>query len=254
MAGPVRFTSTRLAATGKMGKPKCDNNGYYEICLGALNIFNSKGEYYTLNGAEKLFQQSSSFMRRMTMACLKSEEGHPKPGNMSQENFISRLLRIEEPNVCAHIKKVELDFDYAKKVNNAPSQDCVGIVGWVKPAGPLGKSLEDSFNNPDEEVCFSIRAFTKDYWERGTKYRVLDEIVTWDHVTEPGISLATKYNSAATESFEDILFTKGMIERIINDTPSDMMAMESGLSIARSLLASMVETDTGIMIPRSAKW
>ena len=184
----VRFTCSVLNGTGKAGKLPRDEFGYYTQPIGGLNVFNSAGDYYPYESAKHLFQSSSAFMRRINSGCLKSEEGHPKPlPGQSMESFAQRVMSIDEKNVCAHIAEVYLDFDNVKDKNGKP---IIAIMGKVKPSGPYGAALEESFNNPKEEVCFSIRAFTDDVRIAGIKQRNLLEVVTFDHVTEPGISSA----------------------------------------------------------------
>jgi hypothetical protein len=68
---------------------------------------------------------------------------------------------------------------------------------------------------------------------RGVKYRELDQVVCWDNVAEPGISIANKWNSPALESLGDFKVELNMIEDIINDTTS--IATEDCKEIAREI-------------------
>ena len=109
MANKVVFTSVK-AKSVKNAQLEKDGEGYYTITLGALNVYNSAGNYYALNGAKELFEGSGSLMRRINNGFLKAETGHPKrvPGSTIGE-FMARILRIDEGNVCAHIKEVTLE-------------------------------------------------------------------------------------------------------------------------------------------------
>ena len=88
----VRFTCTSLTGTGKEGVIRPDENGYYDMVIGGLNMLNSAGEYYEYEGAKELFNQSSSFMRRVKRGALRGEVGHPRrePGQ-SIDSFMNRV-------------------------------------------------------------------------------------------------------------------------------------------------------------------
>lgn len=177
----VKFTCTTLLGD-KQGILLPDDDGYYAQPIGGLNVYNSVGEFYTYQGAKQLFESSSALMRRIKTACLKSELGHPKPiPGQSYESFAQRVMEIDDKNVCAHISEVWLDFDNVKGANGKP---IIVIMGKVKPAGPYADSLKQSFENPKENVCFSVRGFTDDRFIGGIKERALKEIVTWDKVVK----------------------------------------------------------------------
>jgi outer membrane protein assembly factor BamD len=52
----VRFACTSLVGTNKTGMLRKDADGYYEVVVGALNVFNSAGEYYVYEKARQLFE------------------------------------------------------------------------------------------------------------------------------------------------------------------------------------------------------
>lgn len=207
----VRFTSTKLEARNKKGIIKPDENGYYDIVVGGLNTFNSMGQYYTLEGAKELFETSSILMRRIAGGNLRGELDHPKRlPNQSMDDYMHRLLYIDRDNEVCHFSEVWLDHDYGKNHPELNNPALVAIMAKVRPTGPKGYMLEQGLNNAKENVCFSIRSFTKDFMHRGRVHRVLAEIVTWDLVNEPGISIANKYDSASLEGL-DILVTESML-------------------------------------------
>ena len=239
MSNQVRFACTALAGTNRAGKLVADANGYYDMVVGGLNVFNSVGQYYTYEGAKELFEESSQFMRRVKRGVLAGEQGHPKwqPG-MSEAAYAQRIMSIYEENVCCHHKEVYLDFDNVKDEAGRP---VIAIRSKLKPAGPHGEALRQSLENPDENVCFSIRAFTDDFQDRGrglTK-RILRTIVTWDRVTEPGLSVAEKYKSPSLESLEDRYFSRGVLERGMADAQVRGIATESSLMTGHELFKAM---------------
>lgn len=202
----IKFSNVKLANSGKTGNLPVDADGYRTIIVGGLNIFNSQGVYYTLQGSRDLFEKSSAFMRRIGRGALRGENGHPEflPG-MTSSDYVARIMNIDENNVCAHFSEVWLDFDSVKTANGVPT---VAIMAKVKPSGKLGYILENAFNNPKENICFSIRAPTTDYWEKGVKMRKLDGIITFDYVNEPGIAIAEKYLSPTLESLTEKAVSK----------------------------------------------
>ncbi len=230
----VKFTATKLTATGKKGVLPADENGYYTMAIGGLNSFNSAGQYYTLQGAKQLFEQSSVFMRRVANGCLKGEVGHPKktPG-MTMDDYINRILSIEETNICCHFKEIWLDESFGKVNPQYKNANLVAIMAKIKPSGPKKDFLEHSLQNKDENVCFSIRALTKDYFERGQCFRVLQQIVAFDAVVESGINIATKWDSPALESHNEQTVTRESLQKIVSQTDivstedSKMLALEA---------------------------
>lgn len=233
----IRFACTSLAGVNKAGTLKKDADGYYEVVVGALNFFNSAGQLYVYEQAKDLFTSSSQLMRRVGRGALRGEYGHPKlqPGQ-TQDQFANRIMSIYEENVCCHFREVTLDFNRVKDENGKP---VIAIVAWVKPSGPNAKALQDSLDNPNENVCFSIRAFTDDYRDKGIVKRILKTIVTWDYVNEPGISVAEKFKSPSLESLFDINFSRGNLERACDATKMAGMATESALLTAGELFTSM---------------
>lgn len=233
----IRFACTSLAGVNKAGTLKKDADGYYEVVVGALNFFNSAGQLYVYEQAKDLFTSSSQLMRRVSRGALRGEYGHPKllPG-MSQDQFANRIMSIYEENVCCHFREITLDFERVKDANGKP---VIAIVAWVKPSGPNAKALQDSLDNPNENVCFSIRAFTDDYRDKGITKRILKTIVTWDYVNEPGISIAEKFKSPSLESLCDQSFSRGNLERACDKSLMSGMATESALLTADELFLSM---------------
>ena len=233
----VRFECTTLG--NKIGKLTKDKDGCYIMPVGGLNVYNSAGQYYVYEQAKKLFEGSSQFMRRVGRAVVRAEVGHPvrEPG-MSESDYARRILTIRESNDCAFHKEIWLDFDSVKDEHGKP---VIAIMSKVCPSGPHADMLERAFNNPGENVCFSIRAFTPDYKERGIYKRALDTIVTFDYVNEPGIAFADKFNAPSLEAevLDTSKFTRSTIEAAIDEGKKSGQAQESTLLTANELFASM---------------
>jgi hypothetical protein len=235
----MSFSCTALQGVNKVGVLKPDTDGYYTVVLGALDFQNSYGAVYPEAPAKELFKQSSSFMRRVKNAQCRGEYGHPKrePG-MSDQDFIRRVLTIEETRVCVHIADCWIDYTSVKGPGGTP---CIAIIGKVRPTGPHGPTLEAQFANPKENVAFSIRSLTDDRWIGGRLHKFLTEIVCWDYVNEPGLSVATKYNSPALEAIsQDHVVTEASLLAVKrNITLAGNVGFESGLQIIDAAIAHL---------------
>ena len=255
MVSSVRFACTALAGSNKAGNVKQDDNGYYPMVVGALNVYNSAGQFYVYEQAKALFESSSQLMRRVSRGALRGELGHPKPQpGMSNDAFANRVMSIYEENVCCHHKEITLDFENIKDDRGQP---IIAIISKVMPSGPMGPVLEKSLKNNNENVCFSIRAFTDDYRDAGVTKRVLKTVVTFDYVNEPGISFANKFKSPSLEGLVDdgMVITRGEIERGVHAANKCGVATESAILSAGELFRSMGWVPDGALtVPAYTKW
>jgi hypothetical protein len=253
MASIVRFTQTQLPVNVK-GTLKPDAQGRYEMPVGGLNVFNSVGERYIAEGALELFQESSGFMRRVKGGKVKAECGHPKKGNMTDDEYLTRIMRTEETNTCAFFPEIWLDFDWGRKHPELKSPDLIAIMAKVEPSGPRGDCLRQAFESEGQNVCFSIRSLTKDFYYRGINHRVLKTIFGFDWVTEPGISFATKFDSPALEDLSDELFiVKTQMERVIEKMKVGGVGTEAA-QIGIEALQAFDYPGKGQSMPSFMKW
>lgn len=257
----VKFTGTVYADKQKKGVLTPDTDGYYTLVVGALNTFNSAGEYYTAQGAVELFENSSQLMRRIKNGALYAELGHPKktPG-LSNDQFYCRVISIEETNICAHLAEVWLDFEFGKKNPDLNNPNLIGILAKVKPAGPKAQSLQLALENPKQNAAFSIRGLTENKYVNGRTERRLTNIVTWDFVTEPGLNVADKVYSPAleqaisvegmTHEVMDTVVDKEALKRILT-TSIQTIGMESNRDMYKDILKSITPKST---VKRLAGW
>ena len=118
----TRINFSVIKPKGKQGILRPDGQGYYEQIIGGLNMDNSAGMKYT---AEKkvldLFDNSSTFKRKIERGVLYAENGHPKflPG-MTKADFINRIYQIYEENTCVHFKDVWVDNTLMKNPDGSP--------------------------------------------------------------------------------------------------------------------------------------
>lgn len=256
------LSCTALLGTNKAGTLKCDADGYYAVVLGALDVYNSVGAYYPEASAKHLFQQSSSLMRRIASGNLRGEYGHPRqvPG-MTMDDFVNRVRDIYEPNVCMHIRKVTVDYT---SYRNASGQAMIVIIGEVRPSGPKGPALKEQFDNPYEDVCFSIRSLTNDEYSAGRMNKHLRLVVTWDYVNEPGLAIAHKWNAPGLESnMSDKIYANSLTERLIlpgqlqamrQRAGSSSVAMESNGGVSLEEIAEVVSSADQVKMPASSRW
>ncbi len=203
MGASIKYACTALKGMNKKGELKPDEDGYYYLCLGAMNFYNSQGIFYDWEGSKHLFEKSETFQRRINDGCVYAERDHPAwLDTMSFEAYVRRIKKIEMSNSAAHIREIEIKHEG----NDEKGRPIMVIYGWVRPdtETEMGRSLEAALKNKHQNVCFSIRSLCEDELVNGQVIRVLTEIITFDWVVEPGISLAKKWNSPALESEIDI--------------------------------------------------
>lgn len=256
------LSCTALVGTNKAGTLKPDADGYYQVVLGALDVFNNTGAFYPEASARQLFQASSSLMRRIASGNLRGEYGHPTPEpGMNIDAFVARVRRIDEKQVCMHIRKVWVDYSF----KNLQGQPIIAILGEVRPSGPHGETLKSQFENPHEDVCFSIRSLTHDFMSGGRMTKNFKMIVTWDYVNEPGLDVARKWNAPTLENLkEPVAMAKPLEERFImpfqisgmaKTQGPGMFGMESNGGVSLEEMAEvMADSEKETVVPAWMKW
>lgn len=190
------YGNLALINTGKSGSLKKLDNGYHELLLGAIGAVGNGGWVYDEKGCEAYLTRNADFLERLKRGQMKMEWGHPvrEPG-MSDAVWLARIHTILESNTCAHIRAIHLSRDTLKDKNGRPLVAIVGeIAPWGKQAGEFRMMLE----NPHGDVNSSVRSFTDNNSRTGRK--IFTNVITWDHVTSPGIKETTKYNTPSMEA------------------------------------------------------
>lgn len=243
----VKFTETVFSNQNKEGAlPGPDSDGYYTLVLGGLNCFNTAGEYYVADGVVDMFRDSSVFMRRIQSGSLYAEVGHPRrqPG-MSYEDFYRRIIDIDDTNICGHISDITLDMTYGQKNPGICNPEFIAVMGKVKPAGPKAEALRLSLENRKQNTAFSVRGLTDNKERNGRTERKLTQIITYDHVTEPGIKAACKAYVPGLESLQvyevsDILIDKNLLKETVAFLQKDnRLATESNKALYNEILSAM---------------
>lgn len=259
MSRTITYTCTALAGTNKVGNLQRDARGYYEVVLGGLDAYNSYGAFYSAESARCHFDGNSDFIRRISNGVLRGETGHPRyQEGMSERAWFSRVNDIVESECCVHIAKVQLSNE---TITDAQGRKMLPIMGRIKPSGRQETFLQNQLDNPEENVCFSIRSFTQDIPVGGRIVKNIKKIVTFDNVNEPGIDRATKYGTPSLEAFKQAEeldhfdFSMNTIERIANDERARGLGMESGQAPASELIFTFErEAKIIVQVPRSYQW
>lgn len=243
---------------GKLGVIKPDANGYYEQCIGGLDIENAAGVEYASDKAKALFADSSALQRRVKARSLRGERGHPRRTAefSSDAAWMHRLNDIVESNTSVHWAKIELDESYGRNNPYLNRPRMIGIMARFRPYGAGAEELTRSLADPESSVAFSIRAFSVPRVTMGRRYYDLSNIVTWDEVNEPGIAFAAKELSSTLESFNTESFTRGQIRRAIDESVAMEKRLGSVISTQESRsnmmeLAKTLHIDTGVSKPTS---
>lgn len=253
MSGNMVFQAALLRA-GKQGIIRPDPAGYYTQCIGGLDIENAGGIIYASDKAKRLFEQSSSLQRRIANRALRGEMGHPRRTAefLSEQAWMARLNDILESNTGVYWSEIGLDFSYGKDNPYLNRPNMIGIMARYRPGGVGAPVLERDLADPEANVCFSLRAFSTPRTQFGKRFYDIQNIVTWDYVTEPGIAQAAKTMSATMESLVDEPVSTRVIRELAmqqtsvpdNDPHYLMVSNESRGNIME--LAGMIEVDSGI--------
>jgi hypothetical protein len=231
-----RYGCTAIQGLNKAGVMVADENGFYDMVLGGFNVHNSADAWYPWTpSVQTLFSKSSAFQRRIMDGALRGELGHPRmvPG-MTDRQFMSRILDIYEPNVCQMFGEVWADDSLFKGRDGQP---IIAILGKVKPFGDKKEALLDALETPKANACQSIRSLTDDTIRRGRVEKEVRAIITWDHVNEPGIAIARKWNSPSLESRGDtMVISRDMLDQLVERRQQKGLGTESSCNMAKSII------------------
>ena len=222
-----------------------DEHGYRPVILGALNVFNSQGHYYTLEKSKEIFEKDSNafFMNLLRNGQLFSEYGHPnRQEGQSVEEYLARLAIVREDRVCSHIKDIWLDDDYSKYTSTPLAKDTVVIMGSVAPYGNLKQVSEDGFKNPNINTAYSVRGITVNEVIAGVLHRYFTNINTFDLVFSPGISVASDWNLPKEAAKESLTHTRTLADETFEITPAVIDAAKE--SVMKMGVGSAMESDS----------
>lgn len=252
------YSNIVLSGSGKQGILKKLDGGYYEIILGALAAYGNGNWLYDEASGRQYMENDREFLAELRGGRIKGEWGHPRrPQGMSDQDWFVRINEIYEDNTCVAFRDISLSMDLIK---DDKGRRVVGIIGQIKPSGKQARSFQDMLENPDEDTPFSIRCFARKDFR--TMHKHINKIVTWDYVTQPGIAVASKYNTPSLESKHDISHMLDEAEFSLNglkdgfQNPANEASFESNRPHIQ-LIERMIETERTagkIWVPNSLKW
>jgi hypothetical protein len=123
----------------------------------------------------------------------------------------------------------------------------------VKPSGAQGAFLKEQLENPKENVCFSIRSFTDDYYEKGVLCRDIKNIITFDYVNEPGIHIAEKFKNPALEDLQLVTLSKSDFDKSLQRQVVGV-GKESAMMSMTELFASFGWSEKKKGLPAHSNW
>ena len=198
MANNVVFSiSTQMEMEGRQLKAlKPDKNGIYKgIPLTVIGCDSRNKVNYEKESVLKcLTDVSGRFAANVSTGDMEGEWGHP----LLSGECLDRLLYIDRTRISHYISRV-----YGKEVDGG----LIVIYGDIKPFGPYGKYLKDSFEDPTRNTSFSLRSAAQVTGTRnGITQKRMIALVTFDAVDGPGFLKASKRFSdpdVATESLAE---------------------------------------------------
>lgn len=240
MSERLIFTNTRLTLSGKKGVLKPDSEGYYEFPIGGFNCQNSAGEVYTNDNIDTIFSDSSAFMRKVNSGKLFGEWGHPMPApGESSDHYMSRASSINDKETCVFFKDIWNDKTAGKHFTQYKGIDASSIITFarLKPHGALWESLQRAIDDPNVNIAFSVRNLGRDRVYRGKCYVSVEEIITYDAVTEQGVASSEKHGSLKLEHSR-VVITPKVVEQLRKSMVSGGLRMENATSVKTIIEAS----------------
>ena len=188
--------STQMEMEGRKLKAlKPNKEGVYTgIPLTVIGCDSRNNCSYEKNSVlQCITDQKSRFAANVSTGDMEGEWGHPF---LSGDKSLDRLLYIDRTRVSHFFTKV-----YGIDCGN----NIIMIYGEVKPFGPYGKYLEESFQDGLRNTSFSLRsAAVKTGTKNGITQKKMLSLVTFDAVDGPGFLKASKRfrdPNVATESY-----------------------------------------------------
>lgn len=239
---------------GKQGKLPKDAQGRYKVLVGAYNMRNTCGDKYIFTSRVQALFKSSKARTRADNNQLYGEPDHPE-----LRDFVKRT-RTHEEAVALYLDRLNHvppdrqahqihDFWYEPLPDKVDGETVYGVYALITPLHPRQK---DSLENPQENTAYSVRSFIDRYPSRCGGYLFeAKELITWDWVSNPGISMAGKYNTPGLESDGLLRFDDGM-DVLINDGVFNHLEKLAQQSEALSETQG-VESDNHVMLTTMVK-
>lgn len=192
-------TQTLLVKNGKTLRGlKPDKDGVYRnVPLAILGKSSRNGVMYeTASMLKAMHEPVSRFSMKLQEGNLEGEWGHPiiLPSAPLQD-MLTRMTQIDRTRTSHRILSVR---------QTPIDGGLIMVLGDVKPWGPYGKYLQESFEDSQANTSFSLRAVTDDVGAiSGGMLRRVRMLVTFDAVDAPGFEESSKRYMTSTEALHD---------------------------------------------------
>ncbi len=201
-----------------------NDKGWYRVCVGELNAFNHAGEFYVEEGFRELLTETDTYLsvkNRLESGLLKGECTHPLREGHSDQDWLTRNLVIHEGFASHQFMSFELETTDKQVMGDYT----VKVWCWILPtANQYGISLKADLDNPDVNVAFSIRCFSKIINYKGRVARRITKIICYDRIDIPGLRNATKGGEIDTitkeSGLQEFIISGATLEKMINNTGS----------------------------------
>ena len=133
------------------------------------------------------------FYKSLIEGSLEGEWQHPDVAGMPDKLAISRILRIDRNEVSHYFSRI-----FTKTVDGY-----VVVYADIKPFGPKGQFLDESFKDANRDTGFSLRSITSEPVPRkdGSYSKSIVALTTFDAVGIQGYKEASKKYSISSEGW-----------------------------------------------------
>lgn len=157
-----------------------DKDGYYDVPLAVVGAVTQNKTYYIPEAfIDSMVGPNSPFALQVRSGNMFGEYGHPFTKDLE------RLGIVLEEKQSHHIKKI-----YTRDLPDGT----ILIMGLIRPFGPYGKFLEESFAVPSINTAFSLRSLCTETLNRQMQRidRTIKYFVTYDSVGSSGYKQSSK--------------------------------------------------------------
>lgn len=237
----VLFTNKMVGLNKVVEK---NEKGWYRVKFGEFNTYNSKDEFYLDTGLKELFAETDSYLsikNRLESGLLKGEVTHPVREGHTETEWVQRNILIHGGFASHTIMNLEYIVTNKEVMSG---YKVIELWAWILPTeNEHGRSLKADLDNPDVNVAFSIRCFSRIVYINGKRCRQITKIVTWDLIDIPGMKNSTKggdIEAITRESgLSDFLITNETLDNLSTILKNSEVTSESAgfLSVVEDLKA-----------------
>ena len=206
----ISFEISGIMLEGKSKAMHANDQGYFEdVPLLVLGKPSRNGKVYTVESMTRALTDSSSyFVKHLRASSLYGQYGHPV---VKSEADLADIANIDMTKVSHQIGKV-----YTKE---APTEQGHQVVyGWIKPFGPYGQYLKQSFEDATQNTCFSLRSLVEKVGNdaNGNIIQTVTCLVTIDAVPLGGYAQAAKVYDPSIEAITIPIKQQETVSRMVS--------------------------------------